>query len=171
MSRSTPVPEIVISTNLYEDEDTGATECGIIIDARVGEYSNGILILDQPTDLHILRDAVDKFISRNHVPKSFTMASTDNNPDNTAAEAAEQPKPKFLGVIEGFINTQYRPTRGFNPDDRHTFRIMTSQEIILDLADMVDMELNDVADAMIFLGYRTILHDGKVGWLLQRRGD
>ena len=46
---------------------------------------------------------------------------------------------------------------------------MTSQEIILDLVDMVDIELNDVAEAMMFLGYRTIIHDGKVGWLLERR--
>ncbi len=38
---------------------------------------------------------------------------------------------------------------------------MSSQEIILELADMVDMEMNDVADAMVFLGYRTIIHEGK----------
>lgn len=96
------------------------------------------------------------------------MSTEDINEQEQAAEAR---KPKFLGVIEGFINSQYHPTRGFNPDDRKHFRIMTSQEIILDLADMVDMELNDVAEAMMFLGYRTIIHDGKVGWLLERRTD
>lgn len=93
-----------------------------------------------------------------------------NTEENNSEESREQAPatPKFLGVIEGFISTQYRPTRGFNPEDRTHFRIMTSQEIILDLADMVDMELNDVAEAMMFLGYRTIIHDGKVGWLLER---
>lgn len=95
-----------------------------------------------------------------------------NTEENNSEESREQAPatPKFLGVIEGYINTQYHPTRGFNPHDRR-FRIMTSQEIILDLADMVDMELNDVAEAMMFLGYRTIIHDGKVGWLLERRSE
>ena len=95
-----------------------------------------------------------------------------NTEKNNSEESREQTPatPKFLGVIEGFINTLYHPTRGFNPHDRR-FRIMTSQEIILDLADMVDMELNDVAEAMMHLGYRTIIHDGKVGWLLERRSE
>lgn len=97
------------------------------------------------------------------------MTTEDNSKD--PGMAPDSNKPKFLGVIEGFINTQYRPSRGYNPNDRRTFRIMTSQEIILDLADMVDMGLNDVAEAMIYLGYRTIVYDGKVGWLLQRRSE
>lgn len=90
--------------------------------------------------------------------------------DNTAkhGEADAPRKPKFLGVIEGYINTDWCPARMFHPDDAR-FRIMSSQEIILELADMVDMEMNDVADAMVFLGYRTIIHEGKVGWLLKRQ--
>ena len=63
------------------------------------------------------------------------------------------------------------PASTFDPTDRTRFRILTSQEIVLELADMVDMELNDVAEAMMFLGYRTIISDGKVGWLLQRRSE
>lgn len=97
------------------------------------------------------------------------MKTEDNNIEQANDQTSR--KPKFLGVVEGFINSQYRPTRGYNPDDRRRFRIMTSQEIILELADMVDMELNDVAEAMIFLGYRTLIIDGKVGWLLERRTD
>lgn len=98
------------------------------------------------------------------------MTTEDNN-SKEPGMGPDTKKPKFLGVIEGFINTQYRPSRGYNPDDRRNFRIMTSQEIILDLADMVDMELNDVAEAMMYLGYRTIIYDGKVGWLLQIRHE
>lgn len=98
------------------------------------------------------------------------MSTEDKNVKDSGTEA-ESPKPRFIGVIEGFINSQYHPTRGFNPDDPRRFRIMTSQEIILYLADMVDMELNDVAEAMLALGYRTIIHDGKAGWLLERRDD
>lgn len=94
-----------------------------------------------------------------------------NTDENDIEQGREQDtaKPKFLGVVEGYINSQYQPTRLFNPNDRTRFRIMTSQEIILELADMVDMELNDVADAMIYLGYRPAIYDGKVGWLLERR--
>ncbi|WP_289769202.1 hypothetical protein [Muribaculum intestinale] len=94
-----------------------------------------------------------------------------NTEENNIEQSREQAPavPKFLGVIEGFINTEWMPTRGFNPDDITRFRILTSQEIIIDLADMVDLELNDVAQAMIYLGYRTIVYEGKVGWLLERR--
>lgn len=96
---------------------------------------------------------------------------TEGNNKSRQGKKSAAPRPRFLGVIEGFINTQYRPSRAYNPDDRKHFRIMTSQEIILDLADMVDMELNDVADAMMYLGYRTIIYDSKVGWLLERRSE
>lgn len=79
--------------------------------------------------------------------------------------------PRFLGVVEGFINSQYRPAGTFDPNEHQRFLLMTSQEIILDLADMVDMELNDAAEAMLALGYRTTILDGKVGWLLERRDE
>lgn len=97
------------------------------------------------------------------------MKSAENNHPGQDKES-EDPKPRFLGVIEGYINSRYQPTRAFDPGS-NMFRIVTSQEIVLELADMVDMELNDVADAMLHLGYRTIISDGEVGWLLQRRSD
>ena len=58
--------------------------------------------------------------------------------DNTAkhGEADAPRKPKFLGVIEGYINTDWCPARMFHPDDAR-FRIMSSQEIILELADYI----------------------------------
>ncbi len=39
--------------------------------------------------------------------------------DNTAkhGEADAPRKPKFLGVIEGYINTDWCPARMFHPDD------------------------------------------------------
>lgn len=170
MSRNTPVPDVAIAANIITDSETGENLANIIIDVKVGDYSNGILILDEPGDLFILRNAIDDYIARNHIKNPYLMNTEDNNCKEPEMDPAPN-KPKFLGVIEGFINTQYRPSRGFNPDDRRNFRIMTSQEIILDLADMVDMELNDVAEAMMYLGYRTIIYDGKVGWLLQRRSE
>ena len=168
MSRSTPVPEVVVSSNIITDDETGPTRATIIVEAKVAEYSNGFIFLDEPGDLYILRNAIDDYITRNNI-KNPPMSTEENNIEQSRGQASDSPK--FLGVIEGFINTQYRPTRGFNPDDRKHFRIMTSQEIILELADMVDMELNDVAAAMMHLGYRTIIHDDKVGWLLERRSE
>lgn len=168
MSRSTSLPEVDIVANIFEDSESGENKANIIIDVKVDGYSNGFLALDEPGDLLILRNAINDYIARNNIEKSISMNTEDNNRKASDLEP-DADKPKFLGVIEGYINTQYHPTRGFNPADRRNFRIMTSQEIILDLADMVDMGLNDVAEAMMYLGYRTIIHDGKVGWLLERR--
>ena len=97
----------------------------------------------------------------------MTDTINDNKSGNNSTESA---KPRFTDIIDGYINTNWRPTRGFNPDNPNRFRLMTSQEIVLELTDMVDLELNDVAAAMIYLGYRTIIYDDKVGWLLERRG-
>lgn len=74
----------------------------------------------------------------------------------------------FLEVVTGYINSQYRPALTFNQEKGKQYVVMTSQEIALGLSDMVDIELNDVADRMITLGYHTVIHDGKVGWLLER---
>lgn len=167
MSRRTPVPEVVISSNIITDDETGQNLATIIVEAKVDDFSNGFIFLDEPGDLYLLRNAIDDYISKKQHQEPIPMNTEENNIEQNREQAPEAPK--FLGVIEGYINTQYHPTRGFNPNDRTRFRIMTSQEIILDLADMVDMELNDVAEAMMFLGYRTIIHDGKVGWLLERR--
>lgn len=168
MSRLTPVPEVVVSSNIIPDDETGQNLATIIVEARVADVSNGFIFLDEPGDLYLLRNAIDDYISHNNIKNPFPMKTEENNIEQSREQAPAVPK--FLGVIEGYISTQYRPTRGFNPHDRR-FQIMTSQEIILDLADMVDMELNDVAEAMMFLGYRTIIHDGKVGWLLERLSE
>lgn len=170
MSRNTPIPVVDIAANIITDCESGENLANIIIDVQVGGYSNGILVLDEPGDLYILRNAIDDYINRYKIQKPTPMSMNEND-IKEPGKPTDENKPEFLGVIEGFINTQYRPTRGFNPDDRRNFRVMTSQEIVLDLADMVDIGLNDVAEAMMYLGYRTIIHDGKVGWLLQRRGD
>lgn len=75
--------------------------------------------------------------------------------------------PRFLGVIEGYLPGRYTPGNPSACDIRHTAHlVMTSQEIIIDLADMVDLELNDVAEAMSYLGYVVARIDGKTGWLL-----
>ncbi len=68
MSRKTPVPVVDISANIIEDDETGENAANIIVDVKVGKYSNGILVLDEPGDLHILRKAIDEYITRNNIP-------------------------------------------------------------------------------------------------------
>ena len=166
MSRTSPVPKVVITPTITTDSDTGINDISILIDIQIApDLSNGFVVLDDPEDLYILRDAIDKYISTNNIKKSTSMNTDNTTPDKTSTADT----PRFLGVIDGYINSEWRPARGYNPDDRRNFCIKTSQEIILDLADMVDIELNDVAAAMMHLGYRTIIIEGKAGWLLQRR--
>lgn len=76
----------------------------------------------------------------------------------------EEPKPQFLGLIEGYLGGEYEPVRVFIPG-RH--RVVSSQEILIELADMADLELNDVVNAMTYLGYRVTRYDGKIGWVLK----
>lgn len=68
MSRKSPVPVVDISANIIEDDETGENVANIIVDVKVGKYSNGILVLDEPGDLHILRKAIDDYITRNNIP-------------------------------------------------------------------------------------------------------
>lgn len=68
MNRKTPVPVVDISANIIENDETGENVANVIIDVKVGKYSNGILVLDEPGDLHILRKAIDDYITRNNIP-------------------------------------------------------------------------------------------------------
>ena len=68
MNRKTPVPVVDISANIIENDETGENVANIIVDVKVGKYSNGILVLDEPGDLHILRKAIDDYITRTNIP-------------------------------------------------------------------------------------------------------
>lgn len=79
-------------------------------------------------------------------------------------QSDEEPMPKFLGLIEGYLGGEYEPVRVFIPGHH---RVVSSQEILIELADMADLELNDVVNAMTYLGYRVTRYDGKIGWVLK----
>ena len=63
MSRRTPVPEVVVSSNIITDDETGQNLATIIVEARAADFSNGFIFLDEPGDLYLLRNAIDKYIS------------------------------------------------------------------------------------------------------------
>lgn len=74
-----------------------------------------------------------------------------------------------LDVISGYVESQWCPAPSLQEGvKRGDITVMTSQEIVLALADVVDLDNNDVANAMITLGYRTGVIDGKAGWMLLR---
>lgn len=71
MSRNTPVPDVDIAANIIADSESGVNIVNIIIDVKAGRYSNGIVILDEPGDLFILRNAIDDYISRNNIKNPY----------------------------------------------------------------------------------------------------
>lgn len=81
-------------------------------------------------------------------------------------ETKEKEDPQFAALIEGYL-MHYRPM-GRGKFDPKRMEIRTSQEIAGDLSDMVDITLNEVAEAMQHLGYTTCIWEHKVGWLLGR---
>lgn len=71
MSRNTPVPEVVISHTVITDDETGTNSVNIVIDINVGDASNGFVVLDEPGDLFILRNAIDAYIHDNNIKNPF----------------------------------------------------------------------------------------------------
>lgn len=67
MSRPTPVPEVVITSNIITDEETVKNLATIIVEAKAADFSNGYIFLDEPEDLYILRDAIDEYLKRNNI--------------------------------------------------------------------------------------------------------
>jgi len=156
MTRFTSIPSITIETAAFADEESGRTIFHPIIRANADGYSLGTLALNELADLHLLRRHIDQYITTLNIP--------DNTPMEKESKNREKPAPQFASLIEGYL-MDYKPMNRSNYDPKHMV-IRTSQEIILDLADMVDLSLNEVAEAMTYLGYCTIVYDHKVGWLL-----
>ena len=71
MSRRTPVPDVVVSSNIITDDETGQNCATIIVETKVADYSNGFIFLDEPGDLYILRNAIDDYITRNNIKNPF----------------------------------------------------------------------------------------------------
>lgn len=71
MSRATPVPEVIISSNVITDSETGVNTATVLIDVAVGDCSSGFVCLDGPGDLYILRNAIDDYIHKNNIKNPF----------------------------------------------------------------------------------------------------
>lgn len=158
MTRPYPIPAIEIDANAYEDDDTGLVTIHPIIRAYTQATSLGTLALNQFEDLHVLRKAIDNFIITHDIQSPLPMEK-------------ESTPPQYTTLIGGYLTgSGYRPLTSGIPAPRHT-TLRTSQEIIIDLADMADLTLNEVAACMIHLGYTTSCHEGRTGWLLAPAGN
>lgn len=90
------------------------------------------------------------------------------NKDIDNEQEHEDVQPAFLPIVQGSLwGINGKPQTLATAIDIKRTRIITSQEIVLELADMADMELNDVAACMTYLGYVCGSYEGKIGWLIQ----
>ena len=98
--------------------------------------------------------------------KSPELSPMDDRINKTEEGSQEPP---FCSIVSGYLwGIDGKPT-GTDRWRLHpeSTRVFTSQEIVLALADMADLELNDVARCMIHLGYVCGSIDGNIGWLVQ----
>lgn len=102
-------------------------------------------------------------------PITTTKMNNEQTPASTPSQEGRR-APEFAPVIAGYLAGIYAPMDWRRPGEGPTetrWILRSSQEIQLELADMADLELNDVAAAMLYLGYRTATAEGKTGWLMK----
>lgn len=73
-AHTSPVPEIRITTTPITDQESGHTSVTVVVDAIVevgvaGEVSCGMIVLDELTDILILKKAIDNFITTHKLDK------------------------------------------------------------------------------------------------------
>jgi len=64
--KRTPL-EVTVSVTLSFDSETGTNTASVVIDGNYGDTGCGFMVLDDPADALILRDALDAFISTNKI--------------------------------------------------------------------------------------------------------
>lgn len=149
------------------DSDT-TTRIGAVVEGYINEdESLGYIFLDQVSDLHNLRDTLDKEISIHNIPAipASTMHPSDIVTVSPAVTPVDSP---VVNMIHGFICRDFEPTDTFDSSDPGKYLILSTQDIIIEMVDMADLELNDVAAAMHQLGFHTVRYEDHVGWLLKK---
>lgn len=74
---------------------------------------------------------------------------------------------KGLALIIAQYLTNYEPTEDTNDMG---ILIRSTEEIRTDLADMAELQANEVANAMLDMGYSVVfLRDGRHGWAMKQR--
>lgn len=73
-------------------------------------------------------------------------------------------QPWHVRLIDGWLRGRYEPTPLYCAAEH---RLMSSLDIVIELADMADLEVNQVAEAMASLGYFVGHDNGRSGWALK----
>ena len=158
MSRFMPIPTFHFSISSYTDEDTGHSWNTISLESKTNGFSNGDMMLDDMDDLYLLRSAIDDFISEHDLISPLEMAKKlqTKQPEPVCADYA---------VLEGYL-------KGWAPADSLDSGVIlkTSQEIVTDLEDMVDIDAAVVAHALTLLGFKAHFphDDGPHGWMMRK---
>ena len=139
-----------ICERIVSDAELGTWTCWDI-DASERENTE-YFTLHSYEEVVALHDILAQYISQHD---NTPMNSTDENTATTTIQT----------ILEGYLS-EYAPATAADADGIH---VVSSQEIILDLADMADISLNDLAASMARLGYSAARRDGKVGWLIKAK--
>lgn len=166
MIANTPKITITIEALKYDDEDTGREVTTPVVRAMYGNFSAGFITLKDVSDLLTLRKSIDEYLTLNN--ECGTCRVTNQNltevPAGNAVEASGWVVPEHTDIIRGYLS-DFTPVK--NPEhESGSVTLRTSQAIALDLVDIVDISLNEVAACMSYLGYRAIATADKVGWAL-----
>lgn len=162
MTRRSPLPLFTIQFRNNIDEDSEEYSVRTTITARASEdILNGIISLDEPEDLILLRDTINDFISRN---KHLLSMAQKNNPKTPNAKPLTSTPPGYCYVLEGYLNG-WAPAREYGKG----VILKTSQDIVNDLEDMTALNAAAVSDIMSQLGFRAhFTPEGLHGWMLLR---
>lgn len=124
-------------------------------------------------------------LSPEFVIKEIVHGSHDGSPEKSVSIEAGQYGSLWIedaadiillrNAIDGYLNSMPSPLisdylRGYRPTDEPGKGVImrTSSEIQNDLADMDDLSISEVSDAMTALGYRAHFSDsGAHGWMMR----
>lgn len=154
MTRPTPVPYFTIALEPLLDIDQTSRSPLTVITAHVDEDTmNGWITLDEPDDIFLLRDRIERYIIQTYP----TMAKKKQ------PETSEY-IPGWCIVLEGYLRG-WAPAQSYTPGTT----LKTSQDIVNDLEDMTELTAATVSSVMTQLGFRThFCAGGPHGWMMTR---
>ena len=157
MSRFTSIPVLELSLNTVSNELSAHSRNTVCLNATIDGSSAGFMCLDDLDDLFILRSEIDCFIYEHDLIHPSEMKK------NLEKDNAESVCPDYT-VLEGYL-------KGWAHADSigNGTIVKTSQEIVADLEDMIDIDTTVVAHVLSVLGFKThFSHDGSLhGWMMR----
>lgn len=157
-------PKVTFVLQLMANDDGNEY---VYIDAQLTEEDScGFVVTETVNDIFDLRDAIDAFAEKHQISRiTDNELQTMNNDIDTTAQGEATLAPPFTNIVSGYLYGICGEPATREVDSKHV-RVVSSQDIVLELADMVDVGLNEVSACMAYLGYHCGSIDGKLGWLV-----